>query len=465
MAGLTGLHAGLQAALAAGVTDDRVTQAHGIGGAKDLPISPELAIAGAVAALTVSFTVLAVAWRSPRYDAATSGRPLPLLTRVVDSVPWRVALRVAGLAVFGWGALAAVFGRDLLLNPFFGMFYVWLWVGIVPASVLLGPVFKAISPARTINLALARISGGDPEVGLLRYPERLGYWPAAIGLFAFVWLELVYPYSTELGPVRLWAAVYVAAMLVGGAVFGNVWYERADPFEVYSSLVAKLSVWGRRDGMVLLRSPLANLDSLVPRPGLVAVVAVLFGSTAFDSFRDSLRWVSFLQNTAWIDSRSWAPDVANNIGLVVFCAGVGGLFALGTMTTGVEEGRSRRALPMLFAHSVVPIIVGYIIAHYLSYWVEYGQQTLIQASDPLSNGSDLLGTGSWTPNYWLSNHPTLLANTKVAAVVLGHVLGVVAAHDRAIKLLPRRHQLTGQLPLLFVMVAFTAGGLYLLFAA
>ncbi len=135
------------------------------------------------------------------------------------------------------------------------------------------------------------------------------------------------------------------------------------------------------------------------------------------------------------------------------------------MTTGVEEGRSRRALPMLFAHSVVPIIVGYIIAHYLSYWVEYGQQTLIQASDPLSNGSDLLGTGSWTPNYWLSNHPTLLANTKVAAVVLGHVLGVVAAHDRAIKLLPRRHQLTGQLPLLFVMVAFTAGGLYLLFAA
>ena len=67
-------------------------------------------------------------------------------------------------------------------------------------------------------------------------------------------------------------------------------------------------------------------------------------------------------------------------------------------------------------------------------------------------------------NYWLSYHPTLLANIKVGAVVLGHVLGVVAAHDRAIRLLPRRHQLTGQLPLLVAMVAFTAGGLYLLFA-
>ena len=33
--------------------------------------------------------------------------------------------------------------------------------------------------------------------------------------------------------------------------------------------------------------------------------------------------------------------------------------------------------------------------------------------------------------------------------------------DRAVALLPRRHQLTGQLPLLAVMVFFTAGGLYL----
>ena len=68
-------------------------------------------------------------------------------------------------------------------------------------------------------------------------------------------------------------------------------------------------------------------------------------------------------------------------------------------------------------------------------------------------------------NYWLSYHPTLLATTKVLAVVIGHVLGVIAAHDRAIKLLPAQHQLTGQLPLLFAMIAFTVGGLYLLFAA
>ncbi len=69
-------------------------QAHGIGGQKDLPISLGLAVAGAIAALVISFTVLSVAWRQPRYDAATSGRPAPLVAaagRRVDAVPRRAA--------------------------------------------------------------------------------------------------------------------------------------------------------------------------------------------------------------------------------------------------------------------------------------------------------------------------------------------------------------------------------------
>jgi hypothetical protein len=443
-----------------------VISAHGIGGARDLPISPELAIAGAVAALTVSFTVLAVAWRTPRYDAATSGRPAPAwLARTVDAAWWGLLWRVVGFVLFLYTAMVAVFGKDLLTNPLFGIFYVWWWVALVPLSFLFGPVWKAISPVRTINLLFARLSGGDPEKGVYRYPERLGHWPAAIGLFAFVWMELVYPYSTELGPVRLWCAVYVAVMLVGGALYGNVFYERADPFEVYSSLVAKLSVWGRRDGPLIVRSPLANLDSVIPRPGLVAVMAVLFGSTAFDSFKDSAHWLRLVQGSDFINSHSWGPTLANNVALLTFCLAVGAIFAAGTMLTGVEPGFQRRTLPMLFAHSIVPIIVGYIVAHYLSYLLEAGEATLIKASDPFSNGSNWFGTADWKVNYFFAYHPTLLANVKVLSVVVGHVVGVVAAHDRAIKLLPRRHQLTGQLPLLFAMVAFTIGGLWLLFSA
>jgi hypothetical protein len=435
--------------------------AHGVGGAQDLPIPAEFAIAGASAALAVSFIVLSLAWRTPRYDAATSGRPATSgLVSLVESTYFRGALRALGLAFFLYVAWAALAGPDLLVNPTFGVVYVILWVGLVPASLLFGPFYKAVSPVRTLNLLVSRLIGGDPDRGMIEMPRWVGYWPAAAGLFAFVWLELVYPDATYLGPVRLWFAVYIAVLLVGSALFGSQWFERADPFEVYSTLVGHLSIFGRReDGTLVLRSPLANLDAVPAGPGLVAVVAVLFGSTAFDSFKDSNVWLRFTQTTAL--NVTWV----NTGVLLLFCAVVAVSLALATMAAAPREGVRRTDLPALFAHSVVPIIVGYMVAHYLTYFVESGQQTVIQLSDPMATGANLLGTGDWQVSYWLSTNPTFLAVTKVLAVVTGHVVGVVAAHDRAMKLLPKRHQLTGQLPLLMVMVFYTVTGLYLLFGA
>ena len=435
--------------------------AHGIGGAQDLPIPAEYAIAGAAAALAISFIVLALAWRSPRYDASTSGRPLPAwFGALVDSPYLSVALRALGLAFFAYVAWAALLGPDLLVNPTFGVVYVLLWVGIVPASLLFGPFYRAVNPLRAVNSLLSRVIGGEADRGLLDLPRWVGYWPAALGLFAFVWLELIYPDATYLSPVRLWFAVYIAAMLVGSALFGDTWFARADPFEVYSTLVGHLSPFGRRpDGTLVLRSPLANLDAVPAGPGLVGVVAVLFGSTAFDSFKDSNAWLQFTQSTE-------LPVTWVNTGvMLVFCALVGVSFALATMAATPVDGVRRSDLPALFGHSVVPIIVGYMVAHYLTYFVESGQQTLIQLSDPMSSGANLLGTADLEVTYWLSMHPTFLAVTKVLAVVAGHVLGVVAAHDRAVRLLSTRHQLTGQLPLLLVMVFYTVTGLFLLFGA
>ena len=435
--------------------------AHGVGGAQDLPIPAEFAIAGASAALAISFIVLAVAWRTPRYDAATSGRRAPaLLSAVVDSPPFVWTLRLLGLAFFRYVAWAAIAGPDLLINPVFGVVYVLLWVGLVPASLLFGPFYKAVNPVRTITLLLNRLIGADPDKGVYALPRWVGYWPAAIGLFAFVWLELIYPDATYKMPVIFWFAVYAAVLLLGSALFGSAWFERADPFEVYSTLVGHLSVFGRReDGALVLRTPLANLDAVPAAPGLVAVVSVLFGSTAFDSFKDSNAWLQFTQAT------SLDVTYLNTVVMFGFCAGVGVSLAVATMLAAPREGVRRSDLPALFAHSVVPIIVGYMVAHYLTYFVESGQQTLIQLSDPMGTGANLLGTADGEVNYWLSTHPTFLAVTKVLAVVTGHVLGVIAAHDRAMKLLPKRHQLTGQLPLLVVMVFYTITGLYLLFGA
>ncbi|MGH3354755.1 MAG: hypothetical protein ACRDOJ_02595, partial [Nocardioidaceae bacterium] len=257
-----------------------------------------------------------------------------------------------------------------------------------------------------------------------------------------------------------WIGAYTVILLVGSVAFGRRWFAQADPFEVFSSFVARLSPFGRRsDGVLVVRNPLANLDGLPSGPGVVAVVAVLFGSTGFDSFSESPFWTTY--------SQALADDgvLLDTAVLALFVLVVGGSFALATMVVGGLGHIERRLLPQTFAHSVVPIIVGYFVAHYLTLFVETGQQAVAQLSDPLGTGANLLGTADMGVSYYLTLHPTGLAVTKVSAVVLGHLLGAVAAHDRAVRVLPRGREMLGQLPLLLVMVFYTSGGLYLLLSS
>jgi hypothetical protein len=440
---------------------DTVVEAHGLGGGKDLPIPASLAIGGGTAALTLSFVILLYAWRTARFAKSPDHAVPNGLARVVDSTAFAVVLRVLGMLLFGFTVWASIAGPDTLLNPTLGIVYVVLWVGIVPASLLFGPFYRAVSPARTIHLLIAKAVGQPPAQGVREFPVRLGYWPAALGLFAFVWLELVWPDATYLGSVRLWFALYFVLMLGGAAIYGDKWLSRADPFEVYSTLVGHLSVWGRTaSGELVWRTPMRNLSTLKPDLGLVAVVAVLLGSTAYDSFREAPAFVRFIQNA------SVSNTVIGSVCLTLAVLVVGVTFTLATRATGVDPRLSTRSdLPRRLASSIVPIIVGYMVAHYLTYFVEVGQQTVIYMSDPLANGSNWFGTANWEVDYWLSTHPSFLATVKVLAIVTGHVLGVVAAHDRSLELLPKRHQVTGQLPLLAAMVLYTFGGLYLLFGA
>lgn len=56
----------------------------------------------------------------------------------------------------------------------------------------------------------------------------------------------------------------------------------------------------------------------------------------------------------------------------------------------------------------------------------------------------------------------VIALVQVGAIITGHVVGVVLAHERAL-LSARRARASDQLPLVLVMVVFTLGGLGLLF--
>ena len=60
---------------------------------------------------------------------------------------------------------------------------------------------------------------------------------------------------------------------------------------------------------------------------------------------------------------------------------------------------------------------------------------------------------------------TAIALVQFGAVVGGHLLGVVTAHDRAVALFPDRDRLRGQSPLLAMMVVYALGGVALLVGA
>jgi hypothetical protein len=451
------------------VTTDPVLLAHGLGGSSDLPVPYAYAMVGAAWALTFTFALVAFAWRRPRFDPDAPGHPLPsALTTLVDARVTRWTVAGVALAFAVWVVLAGLWGPQTQANGLLGAFYVLLWVGLVALSLAFGPVWRLVSPVRTVYLLLRRAIPERLGRPRLFYPESWGYRPAALGLFAFVWLELASPNSASLPWVKSWLLVYVVVLLGGAWLCGQRWLARVDPFGVYSMAVSRLSPLRRSPatGKIVIGNPFDHLPSLPVRPGVVAMLAVLLGSTAFDSYSSSPTWRNFadrLSRLAHGVPATLSSSILRTIGLLVFVSVVALTFSLAARATGGVDRAQRRALPGQMAHSLIPIVVGYIFAHYLSYLVERGQQAVIALADPFGRGWNPLGLSHMHVAYVLSTHPPVLAGVRVACVVTGHIVAVIAAHDKALRLLPAGHQLTGQLTMMLVMVSYTFTGLYLLF--
>ncbi|MGW1932618.1 hypothetical protein [Streptomyces sp. NPDC001919] len=416
--------------------------AHGVGSQHDLPLSPFYAYAGAFAALLVSFLALGLLWSSSRFRGDLSGRPLPAaLQRVADAPATRAALRLLGAAAALLVLLHLLLGPDDPdRNPAPGAVYVLLWVGLVPASLLLGPVWRLLNPLRALHSL-------RPPRNPRPLPAGLGIRPAALGLLLFTWLELVAPDNTSSATLLTALAVHTGLLLLGAARYGDRWFAHADPFEVYSSLLARLSPLGRRaDGRLVLRSPFHGLDATPQTPGLVAAVCVLLGSTAYDGLSDNPRWITALQTSPLGPVPTATLGLLASVALVAACYGLcaGALRLMNrTLTTPLTS----------FAHSLLPIALGYLVAHYFSLFVTEGPRTVMMAggTDNAPAPAPLLAPGG-------------LATLQVAAIVTGHVLGVVAAHDRSVRLFPADRAVAGQLPLFALMIAYTLGGIGLLIA-
>jgi hypothetical protein len=447
--------------------------AHGLSGRADLPIPAWLVGWAAAGVLVVSFVSLAALWRTPKLE--TYGwRPLPrALSRVLTSKATDIACGAVGVFLFGvviWAGFAGVQSAADNIAPTF--VYVVFWVGLVPVSVLFGDVFHAFNPWRAIGRAVSfgatrLFSGGGGAA--LPYPERLGRWPAAAGLVAFVWLELLAPNGAEPRTLAAATVVYSSITFLGMGLYGvEAWTQRGEAFSTYFGLFARMSVFERRDREIGLRLPLAGLTRLQPFAGTVAVLAVMIGSVTYDGGQETALWADIGPAiSGFFDSLGAGPaladELAGGVGLLTAIVLVAGFYLLGIAgARTVQGGFWLRDLALAFVHSLVPIALVYVLAHYLTFLLFQGQAMGYLISHPLGEDWDLFGTARWGIDYGLIG-ATATWYVQVGIVVAGHMAALALAHDRALVLYDEpRAAVRSQYWMLGVMIGFTSLALWLL---
>jgi hypothetical protein len=450
--------------------------AHGIGGIRDLPVPLWLFYYGGTLVLLLSFLALWALWTRPRLEQLARGTPVsPAIERIALAPATRIVLGAMGFGLLVLVAAASLVGDPSPTRNLAPTFiYVVFWLGVVVLVVLLGNVWAALNPWRAGADAVAWLSerSGFAWEPPLTYPQRLGRWPAAVLLLGFAALELAY--TEPANPRALALAVYLYSAVTWFAMlaFGRTaWLVNGEAFSVYFGFLARLAPIGlRREGgrrRLVLRAPLAGVAVRDSRPGTVAFVAVMLGSVGFDGFSRTAWWQDRrfdLTSGLAVDSPRLADLVStafNLAGLIGVVVAVALAFLAAVRAAEVLSG-SDRPLAGQFAGSLVPIALAYVVAHYFSLLVLQGQYVIPLASDPFGFGWDLFGTAEFAPNVAILS-PNFVWYVQVGALVTGHVLGLVLAHDRAVSLFRSpRVAVATQYPLLTLMVLYTVGGMWLL---
>ena len=461
------------------------TAAHVFAQPYTLPVPFSVYAYAASAALLVSFLVAGLFVAAPKLGAfARPGPPRHIVD--ADSSWWTHIGRVVSVALLLL-CIGTGFAGNQNVFANFNMTFFWIgFVLAVPYAVaIVGDFYAPVNPWRAI-VQLAENAAGGPFVGLVRYPQRLGYVPGLLLYMAFIWLELF----GQLLPRGLSAAlaIYTIINLVGAYVVGTkAWFEFGEFFGIFLRLMGAMSMrarpWGHSasagDARFAWRPPFVGLLEVPVRDlSLVLFILFMLSSTAFDGLHSTLPWVSLFWKNLYPGIAPWLSDTpamqfklstqiyygwqwlallaSPCVYLLVYAA------AMVVVRRLMRAQLTVRELVLRFATSLVPIAFVYHLTHYYTLLFSQGGQIVRLVSDPFGFGWNLFGTARQAiaplmldvGNIWL---------TQVALILAGHIVGVYLAHLEALRLFtqPRRAAMS-QLPMLLLMVAFTNLGLWIL---
>jgi hypothetical protein len=486
----------------------RPAAAHGFGQRYDLPVPLWLWVAGAAAAVVLSFVVIGLF-----VHANPSAQGYPRMNILRWGVGRRLADRRLRLAtqVVSVGILLLVVATGLFgdQNPTRNLAPIWVWViwwvGFAYISALAVNLWDVVNPWAAMfgwaETLFRRVGGGELSLGR-PYPRWLGMWPAIVLFTAFAWAELVYLERAVPAQLALMVTVFSLITWTGMLLFGRgVWLRHGDPFAAAFGLLARFSpteirVTDRgtcracragcrqeREGCLECgecfdhAAPRAREWNLRPygagllrsddvSASMVVFVLLLLSTVAFDGFTATAAWASV--ETALFNAL--APlggsrlTVVGTLGLLGFAVAFVVVYALfaAAMARAGGKALSTAVVARAFVLSLVPIAVAYHLAHYFTYLLINGQLAIRLASDPFGFGWNLFGTARYRPDIGIVG-ARFAWYTAVTAIVLGHIIAVCVAHVVALRQHPdRRAAIRSQIPMLVLMVGYTIVSLWII---
>jgi hypothetical protein len=368
---------------------------------------------------------------------------------------------------------------DSFRNINMTLFWIVFFLGVPYAIVFFGDFYAAVNPWTTLVSGVEKITGRAFD-GVIKYPSWLGHFPGFVLYMALITTELFMPQR----PFRLSVAivVYTLIMTAGAWIFGKeIWLSRAEVFGIMCRLLGQMSIYPRT-GATGMRPPVVGVLKTYPADlGLILFVLFMLSSTAYDGLHSTAQWaISYWKmvypmvswvDTVWIFAGGGRYTASTAVygawqWVALFASPFVylGVFALFMYFSGAAGGSSLnvRNLMVRFTFSLLPIAFVYHVSHYFTLVLLQGPRIFQLVSDPFGFGWNLLGTANW-PLEPITLDINVIWHTQVVLIVLGHMASVFVAHLESLRTFDTPRQATlSQLPMLALMVLFTASGLWIL---
>jgi len=443
--------------------------AHGFGQRYDLPLPLSLYLFGGAAAVVLSFVVVGLFVRTtpPARDVSQIDLFDHPLGKVVAALG--VPLKLAALVLFAAMLAAGSFGDQ---NPYRNLAptLVWIiaWVGLAYISAFVGNVWPLINPWRTVfdgvQTAYRHICGRRLALDK-PYPHALGVWPALLLLLAFSWIELVYPTPAVPSHLAFFALGYSILTWSGMFLFGSeTWLRHGELFTVVFGTFARFAPTDLRTAQPKPRFLLRGFGAGLTRreqisSSMTAFVLLLLSSVLYDGLIATPEWsvAESVIIARLSDVVEFGPVAIRSIALVGFwLLFLSAYWMVSIVMSAVTEWHfSPQQIAQSFALTLIPIALGYHLAHYLVYLLVQGQYIVPLLSDPFGYGWNLFGTASYRPNIAIVG-ARFAWYTAITAVLLGHIAAVYLAHVQAMQAFSaRKLALASQIPLTALMVVYT----------